>query len=214
MGEFKDKLNKIGDTGEPSQTKLDRFLLTHRATPTSFGKSPSELLMNRQPRIRLSALRRKSTKQDVKVFQDNLDNKPKFMPEQPVFVRNFGKEPNGYLGGLQEQSVLEILMSKWETLWKQHEEQLRPRLIPTTQCSELKLREAQTLESVEMLPPELDNVPITPTNPPTTTEKETGKTTLQKDIPVLNSESEVTLKPQDLCNQESKLPEPLPEMPE
>ena len=29
VGEFKDKLNKIGDTGETVQTKLDRFLLTH-----------------------------------------------------------------------------------------------------------------------------------------------------------------------------------------
>ena len=47
VGEFKDKLNKIGDTGETVQTKLDRFLLTHRATPTSLRKSPSELLMNR-----------------------------------------------------------------------------------------------------------------------------------------------------------------------
>ena len=46
VGQFKDKLNKIGDTGETVQTKLDRFLLTHRATPASLGKSPSELLMN------------------------------------------------------------------------------------------------------------------------------------------------------------------------
>ena len=71
VGEFKDKLNKIGDTGETVQTKLDRFLLTHRATPTSLGKSPSELLMNRQPRIRFSALRFKTSKQEVKVFQHN-----------------------------------------------------------------------------------------------------------------------------------------------
>ena len=33
VGEFKDKLGKIGDTGESVQTKLDRFLLTYRATP-------------------------------------------------------------------------------------------------------------------------------------------------------------------------------------
>ena len=51
MGEFKDKLGKIGDTGESVQTKLDRFLLTYRATPTALGKLPSELLMNRQPRL-------------------------------------------------------------------------------------------------------------------------------------------------------------------
>ena len=80
VGEFKDKLGKIGDTGESVQTKLDRFLLTYRATPTTLGKSPSEFLMNRQPRIRFSALRAKSSKQEVKVFQDNLDNKPPFTP--------------------------------------------------------------------------------------------------------------------------------------
>ena len=51
VGEFKDKLGKIGDTGESVQTKLDRFLLTYTATPTTLGKSPSELLMKKQPRI-------------------------------------------------------------------------------------------------------------------------------------------------------------------
>ena len=65
-----------------------------------------------------------------------------------------------------------------------------------------------------MLPPDLDNAPITLTPPSTTTEKETGKTTLKKDIPVLNSEFEVTLKPQDTSTQDSKPPEPLPEKPE
>mgnify|MGYP002803560887 CR=1 FL=1 len=52
VGEFKDKLSKMGATGESLQAKLDRFLLTYRATPTGMGKSPSELLMNRQPRIK------------------------------------------------------------------------------------------------------------------------------------------------------------------
>ncbi|CAB4020684.1 Transposon Ty3-G Gag-Pol poly [Paramuricea clavata] len=78
VGNFKDKLKKMGDTGKPLQTKLDRFLLTYRATPTGLGKSPSELLMNRQPRIRLSALRAKQSKNEVKIFQDNLDNQPNF----------------------------------------------------------------------------------------------------------------------------------------
>ena len=88
VGEFKDKLGKIGDTGESVQTKSDRFLLTYRATPTTLGKSPLELLMNRKPRIRFSALRAKSSKQ---VFRDNLDTKLQFTPNQAVFVRNFGK---------------------------------------------------------------------------------------------------------------------------
>ena len=47
--------------------------------------------MKKQPRIRFSSLRAKSSKQEVKVFQDNLDNKPQFTPNQAVFVRNFGK---------------------------------------------------------------------------------------------------------------------------
>ena len=48
---------------ESLQTKLDRFLQTHRATPTALGKSPRELLINRQPRLRFSVLRDKSLKQ-------------------------------------------------------------------------------------------------------------------------------------------------------
>ena len=47
--------------------------------------------MNRQHRIRFIALRAKSSKQEVTLFQDNLDNKPQFSPNQAVFVRNFGK---------------------------------------------------------------------------------------------------------------------------
>ncbi|XP_015780595.1 PREDICTED: uncharacterized protein K02A2.6-like [Acropora digitifera] len=118
VGEFKDKLNKIGDTGETVQTKLDRFLLTHRATPTSLGKSPSELLMNRQPRIRFSALRFKT---------------------KTVSPRNF----NVQVG---------------DTLWKRHEEQLRPRLIPADQCidREVEQQKSDVLGSSQTL---LDDVP-------------------------------------------------------
>ena len=61
VGHFKTSLKKIGLTGESLQAKLDRFLLTYRATPNNFGKSPNELLMNRQPRIRLAALRNSTT---------------------------------------------------------------------------------------------------------------------------------------------------------
>ena len=56
------------NTGETLQTKLHRFLMTHRATPTALGQSPPELLMNRQPRQRFSAPRAKSSKQEVKIF--------------------------------------------------------------------------------------------------------------------------------------------------
>ena len=48
---------------ESLQPKLDRFLQTHRATHTALGKSPRELLMNRQPKLRFSVLRATSLKQ-------------------------------------------------------------------------------------------------------------------------------------------------------
>ena len=48
---------------ESLQTKLDRFLQTLRATHNALGKSPRELLMNRQPKLRFSVLRAKSLKQ-------------------------------------------------------------------------------------------------------------------------------------------------------
>ena len=73
------------------QTKLGRFLLTYRVRPIAFGMSLSELLMNKQPRIRFSALRAKSSKQEVNVIQDNLDNQPQFTPNPAVLVFNFGK---------------------------------------------------------------------------------------------------------------------------
>ena len=65
VGYWKEMLKKMGDTNESLQPKLDRFLLTYRATPTqATGKSPSKLLMNRQPRIRLNALRFSKTRTD------------------------------------------------------------------------------------------------------------------------------------------------------
>lgn len=82
VGEFRDKLNKLGDTGETVQTKRDMFLLTHRATPTSLRKSPSELLMNRQDKISLCA------------------------------CRILEKAQNGSQVELQKQSVQELLMLK------------------------------------------------------------------------------------------------------
>ena len=93
--------------------------------------------MNRQPRIRLSAGRFKITEQEVKVFQHNLDNKPKFIQDQPVFVRNFGKGAKWVPGRITETvSPRNFNVQVGDTLWKQHEQQRRPRHIPTDQCTD------------------------------------------------------------------------------
>ena len=88
MREFKDKLDKIGNTGETLQPKLDRFLLVDRITPTASVKLPFQLLMNRETRLRFSALRAKISKLEVKIFQDNHDHHPTLTSNQAVFVRN------------------------------------------------------------------------------------------------------------------------------
>ena len=91
--------------------------------------------MNRQPRIRFSALRFKTSKQEVKVFQHNLDNKPKFKPEQSVFVRSFGKGAKWVPGRITETvSPRNFNVQVGDTLWKRHEEQLRRTLNPADQC--------------------------------------------------------------------------------
>ena len=119
VGEFKDKLNKIGDTGETVQTVHTGW----------------EKLMNRQRRIRLSALRFKTTKQEVKVFQNNLDNKPNHIRLCSCAILE--KVQNGYQVELQKQSVQEMFnVQVGDTLWKRHEEQLQPRHIPTDQCTD------------------------------------------------------------------------------
>ena len=48
---------------ESLQTKLDRFLLTNKATPTALGTSPRKLHINRQSRLRFNVLRANSLKQ-------------------------------------------------------------------------------------------------------------------------------------------------------
>ena len=74
--EFKDELDKIGNTSETLQTTLDRVLLMNRITPTASVKSLFQLLMNRETRLRFSALRAKVSKLVVKIFQDNHDHHP------------------------------------------------------------------------------------------------------------------------------------------
>ena len=97
VGELKDKLEKIGDTGEPVQTKLDRLLLTYRATPTALEKSPSELLMNRQTRIIFSALRGKTSEQEeLRFLKITLTTSLSLHRPNQFLCVILANEPNGF----------------------------------------------------------------------------------------------------------------------
>ena len=95
------------------------------------GKSPSELLMNRQPRTRFSALRFSKTKEQVKLFQENMNQTPAFKKDDTVFAKNFGRGAN-WMPGI----IIHILNPKSflvqvkDVVWKRHVDQMKYRQIP------------------------------------------------------------------------------------
>lgn len=152
VGHFKTSLKKIGLTGESLQAKLDRFLLTYRATPNNFGKSPNELLMNRQPRIRLAALRNSTTKKQVVIFKENFGGNCKYHPGQKVFVFNYGKG----LRWLPGKIITVISPRSYQvqvnnSLFKRHEEQMRPRYTDNVLNQNIDLPPLPSLENLDFL---------------------------------------------------------------
>ena len=124
VGYWKVSLKKMGDTSEPLQSKLDRFLLTYRSTPTHMGKSPSELLMNRQPRTKFNALRFSRMKEEVKVFQENMNHIPKYKKDDAVFAKNFGRGASWMPGRIIDiVSPKSFLVQVKDVVWKRHVDQ-------------------------------------------------------------------------------------------
>ena len=147
----------------------------------------------------MHALRAKTSKQGVKVFQDNLDNLPKFTPSQPVFVRNIGKGAKwipGTIVGRVSPRNFEVQVG--DIIWKRNQEQLRPRFIATTQWSEL-VREPQIPEPTEELIPVMAEVPVAAPAPAASKE-----TIPVLDTPAVNNKADATLASQDLSMQDSK----------
>ena len=67
-----------------------------------------------QSSMRLSSIKRRNTKQEVKVFHGKIGIKSKFIPDLPVSVCNSGKGAKRVPGRVAEQSTPEILMSSQE----------------------------------------------------------------------------------------------------
>ena len=87
VGHFKTKM-KFMDRRDHIEKRVQRLVFTYRTTPASNGKSPAELLMNRQPRSRYDGLKR-SNHSEVKSFEDNAHLTPEFKPGDAVFTLSF-----------------------------------------------------------------------------------------------------------------------------
>ena len=127
VGFFKRKMTATQD-GD-LETKLLKCLLKYRVTPTSNGKTPAELLMGRQPRIRLNALRTSTTSKQVAVFKANQGFAPKFVERERVWVKNYGRGPRWIPGYIVEiLSPRSFNVQVGESISKRHVDQLRKRL--------------------------------------------------------------------------------------
>ena len=142
---------------------------------------------------------------------DNFDNKSNFTLDQPVFMRNFGKGAKWIPG-----KVIEIISPRkfevqvGDTLWKRHEEQLRPRLMPEKQYSE-QICEPQVSEQNKMTHPTTKEVPVS--TPPFTPTKITksSKSTQGIDTPEIDPEPTTPPRPQDADREDLSTTTPLPE---
>ena len=95
-------------------------------------------------------------------------------------------------------------------MWKPHEEQLRPRLIPEKQCSE-QICEPLVSEQNEMVNPKTNEVPVS--TPPLTPTKNTelSKSTQEIDTPEIDPKSTTPPRPQDADRQDLSTSTPLSE---
>ena len=100
-----------------------------------------------------------------------------------------------------------------DTQWKRHEEQLRPPLMPQMQCSQF-VREPQVPEPMGISTSVRDDTSITTSPPVVTKETETSKPLPVVNTPAINSEPNITPKPQHPFTEDSTPPTPLLEKPE
>ena len=139
VGHFKSKM-KLLSTEDSLQTALYRFLLTYRTTPNASGKSPAELLFNRQPRTRFDLLRPSALQQELRAYDRATDQEPSFSAGDSVYALNFGRHGAKWLPGLVV-SVLSPMNYKIQVddaIWKRHRNQLRSRTVPTSMLPDLK----------------------------------------------------------------------------
>ena len=133
----------------------------------------------------------------------------RFTPNQAVFVSNFGKGAKwipGTIVGTVSPRNLEVQVG--DIISKRHQEQLRPRFIPSTLGSEL-VRASQLPEQTEGLTPVVRERPVT-----TPTLSQPKEATPVLDTPALDSMAGAFSSPQDSSVRDSELRASAPVQPE
>ena len=137
---LKEGLQKL--TSGCLETKLSRFLFQYRITPhTTTGQAPAQLLIGRCLRSHLDQLLPDLTshvqnKQQLQKERYDQHTKPRnFLPDEPVFIRNFGKGDTwlaGIISKRQSAQTYDIKLPDNKIL-RRHVDHIRPRSVDPIQ---------------------------------------------------------------------------------
>ena len=217
VGHFKSKMKVLVQSAD-LDTCLQRFLLTYRSTPTSNGKSPAELLMGRQPRLKFDALKAKS-QLEVRSFNQNAHLTPEYKPGDAVFAISFRKSEPTWVPGiiLSVCSPMNFNVQVEDVVWKRHRNQLRHRSVRLSQLAE-DCRVEQSRVPPDPTPvPELQNSLDVPavndpapqtrqttilSGPPTTLPKPSVPSETQSETPSPKTDACVTRSGRRVCTPE------------
>ena len=178
VGVFKSKLKAMGTQGDLHAT-LQRFLLSHRTTPSANNKSPAEMLMMRQPRTRFDTLKQ-TAKPSVDAYERNMNKTPEFQPGDAVFTLNFGSYGSKWVPGriVSVISPVNYQVQVQDALWKRHRNQLRARSVPLSEFVREDVAEAppksthQAPSSSADTGPSVSSTGTVSSSSPTTAEKQ------------------------------------------
>jgi transposase InsO family protein len=128
VGFIKQQLKKMPED-LTLEDKLNKILLAYRTTPhTATSETPSNLLMKRQLRTRLSLIRPSlDSQQRQERFDNNLQCEQSFVVGDLVFVLNLRNGPRWLPGVIVEAMQRNYHVQVGQQVWKRHEDQLRRR---------------------------------------------------------------------------------------
>ena len=218
VGHFKSKMKVLVQSAD-LDTCLQGFLLTYRSTPTSNGKSPAELLMGRQPRLKFDALKPRVNLKFVRSFDQNAHLTPEYKPGDAVFAVSFRKSEPTWVPGiiLSICSPMNFNVQVEYVVWKRHRNQLRHRSVHLSQLAEHCRAEQSPsppdrtsvpgVQNCLEVPVVIDPAPQTQqttirSEPPTPLSRPSTPTTTPPETPSLTTGNRITRSGRRVCTPE------------